>query len=343
MATTLDEAPRRRVRLKPCLRGCAVGVLLVVIGIVIYDTLLGNIHTVIPGRVYRSAQLSPDQLEKVCRERDIHTVVNLRGNCAPQEWYLDECDAVQRLHIAQVDISLSAMRLPSTVEVRRLVEVLDSCEYPILFHCFRGADRTGLASTMAKLLQDGVTLQEAEEQLGIYYGHVRIGRTSHIDHFFELYHEWLKEQGAAHSPAVFRRWALTDYCPGECRAELELFRAPDYLVCGRPEALALHVRNTSIKTWRLRPETNAGIHAIFTLCDEHGAVIYEGRAGLFHAEVPPGTCIDLTLALPAVAKPGRVRLVIDMVDEQHCNFAQAGSESLELELEVIEQEVAGGG
>jgi protein tyrosine phosphatase (PTP) superfamily phosphohydrolase (DUF442 family) len=343
MATTLDEAPRRRFRLKPRLRGCAVGVLLVVIGIVIYDTLLGNFHTVIPGRVYRSAQLSPDELEKVCRERDIRTVVNLRGNCAPQDWYLDECRAVQRMNIAQIDISLSAMRLPSTAEVRRLVEVLDSCEYPILFHCFRGADRTGLAGTMARLLQDGVTLKEAVKQLGIYYGHVRIGRTYHIDHFFELYGEWLKDQGIAHSPDVFRRWALTDYCPGECRAELELPRAPTYLLRGKSEALALHVRNTSIKTWRLRPETNAGIHAMFTLFDEHGATIYEGRAGLFHAEVPPGATIDLTLALPPIAKPGKVRLVIDMVDEQHCGFSQAGSESLELELEVREQEAATGG
>jgi hypothetical protein len=343
MATTLDDAPRRRSRFKPWLRGCIVGVLLVVVGIAVNDTFLGNFHTVIPGRVYRSAQLTADELEAICRERDIRTVINLRGCCAPQDWYLDECRVTHRLNIAQEDISLSAMRLPSTSEVRRLVEVLDHCEYPVLFHCFRGADRTGLASTVARLLQDGVTLKEATEQLGIFYGHVRIGRTYHIDRFFELYADWLKEQGTEHSPDVFRRWAMTGYCPGECRATLELLDTPAHLIRGKQTGLALRVRNRSIKSWRFRSETNAGIHALFTLFDEHGAIIHEGRAGLFNAVVSPGECIDLTLVLPAIARPGKIRLFVDMVDEQHCSFFQAGSEPLELELEVREQETAAGG
>jgi hypothetical protein len=113
-------------------------------------------------------------------------------------------------------------------------------------------------------------------------------------------------------------------------------QAPPYLIRGKPTALALRVCNTSIKAWRLRPETNAGIHALFTLFDDRGATLYEGRAGLFDAEVPPGASINLTLALPAVSRPGKVRLFVDMVDEQHCSFFQAGSEPLELELEVRE-------
>jgi hypothetical protein len=136
---------------------------------------------------------------------------------------------------------------------------------------------------------------------------------------------------------------MTGYCPGECRAQLELLDTPTHLIRGRQTTLALRVRNTSIKSWRFRPETNAGIHAQFTLFDEHGAIIHEGRAGLFNAVVAPGECIDLTLVLPAIARPGKIRLFVDMVDEQHCSFFQAGSEPLELELEVREQETAAGG
>jgi protein tyrosine phosphatase (PTP) superfamily phosphohydrolase (DUF442 family) len=336
MGTTIDEPPRCGFRLRPWLRGCVVGVLVVIGIIVVNDTFCGNIHTVIPGQVFRSAQLSPEQLDSVCREKGIRTVINLRGNCAPQDWYLEECSVTQRMHIAQEDMSLSAMRLPSTSELRRLVEVLDRCEYPVLFHCFRGADRTGLASTIALLLRDGSTLDEATEQLGIAYGHVRIGKTGQIDRFFDLYADWLKEQKIAHAPNIFRQFAMSGYCPGECRCALELLHAPSYLIRGKPTAVSLRVRNTSIKTWRLRAETNAGIHAIFTLVDDHGATVYEGRAGLFAAEVPPGSSIDLTLALPAVARAGRYRLVVDMVDEQHCSFFQAGSEVLKRELEVRE-------
>ena len=193
------------------------------------------------------------------------------------------------------------------------------------------------------LLQEGVDLDEALGQIGIAYGHVRIGKTSEVDRFFELYADWLAEQGATHSPDAFHRWAMAGYCPGECRCELTLVDAPTWAPRGKPTALALRVRNTSIKAWRLRPEKNAGIHALFILYNANGAAVCEGRAGLFDAEVDPGATIDLTLALPAVAQPGKYRLVVDMVDEQHCSFFQAGSELLEWELEVREQETATGG
>ena len=350
MATTLAEAPpastairQRAFRLKPWLRGCVVGGLLVIAVIVVDDTLFGNFHTVVAGRVYRCAQPSAAELEKICRERGIRTVVNLRGCCAPLEWYLDECRVTHALNVAQEDVSLSATRLPSTREIRRLVEVLDHCEYPVLFHCYRGADRTGLASAVVLLLREGVALDEALGQLGISYGHVRIGKTDQIDRFFDLYAEWLAEQGLAHAPDVFRRWVADGYCPGECRCSLELLHAPAFVPRGKQVALALRVRNTSIMAWRLRPENNAGIHAFFTLSDARGATVAEGRAGLFDAEVPPGASIDLTLVLPAVARPGKYHLVVDMVDEQHCSFFQAGSDLLEWELEVRDQALPTGG
>src|SRR5262249_45847672 len=243
----------------------------------------------------------------ICRERGIRTVVNLRGCCPPLDWYLDECRVTHALNIAQEDIGLSAMRLPSTSEIRRLVEVLDHCEYPVLFHCYRGADRTGLASAVVLLLQDGVTLDDALGQLGILYGHVRIGKTGQIDRFFDLYADWLADQRLEHSPAVFRRWVDGGYCPAECRCSLELLDAPTWIPRGTQVALALRVRNTSIRSWRLRPENNAGIHAFFMLLDARGDTVAEGRAGLFDAVVKPGERIDLTLVLPAVARPGRYR------------------------------------
>jgi protein tyrosine phosphatase (PTP) superfamily phosphohydrolase (DUF442 family) len=345
MATTAvppSAKPRRGGPLRPWLRGVAVGFLIVVIITVVRGTLGSNFHTVVPGRVYRSAQPTAPELEAMIREEGIRTVINLRGSCPPNEWYLDECRVTHKLNVAQEDIGLSAMRMPSTSEVRRLIEVLDHCEYPVLFHCWRGADRTGLASAIARLLDSDATLDEALGELGIWYGHVRIGKTAYIDRFFDLYADWLAEQGVSHSHGAFRHWATEAYCPGECRCALELPHPPAYVLCGRPIALALRARNTSIKPWRLRAETNAGIHAMFTLYGPHNNSIAEGRAGLFDAEVLPGESIDLTLALPAISHPGMYRLVVDMVDEQHCNFFSAGSDLLEWELEVREQEIASG-
>src|SRR5262249_44206149 len=213
------------------------------------------------------------------QERGIRTVLNLRGCCVPLDWYLDECRVTHGLNVAQEDMSLSATRMPSTSELRRLVEVLDHCEYPVLIHCFRGADRTGLASAIVRLLQDDVSLDEALDQLGMRYGHVRIGKTAHIDRFFDLYADWLAEQRIEHMPAAFRRWATSAYCPGACRCKLEVLHAPGYVLRGKPAVLAVRAVNTSIEPWRLRPESNAGIHACLTLYDGNDVQVAEARAG----------------------------------------------------------------
>ena len=76
--------------------------------------------------------------------------------------------------------------------------------------------------------------------------------------------------------------------------------------------------------------------------DERAAVAAMGQAGLFDAEVAPGASIDLTLPVPALRRPGRYTMMVDMIDEQHCNFVQTGSEPLEWEFEVREQETAAG-
>jgi hypothetical protein len=302
----------------------------------------GNVHVVVPGRVYRCGQPSPAALARLIRTHRVRTVINLRGCSNPFPWYLDECRVTARLDVAQEDVCFSAGRLPAVHELRRLLEVLDRCEYPILFHCQRGADRTGLTAAVVLLLQPDVSYAEARRQLGLRYGHLALGRPANLDWFFGLYERWLRTHGLAHSPAAFRRWAETEYCPGPCRCLLEWLDRPAALPRGQPVALRVRVHNTSDETWRLSPDSNAGIHLTFTLCDDAFQYQYTGGAGLFHALVPPGGQIDLTFALPAVRRPGRYHLLVDMLDAQQCSFYQTGSEPLEEELEVREQEPAAG-
>jgi hypothetical protein len=49
--------------------------------------------------------------------------------------------------------------------------------------------------------------------------------------------------------------------------------------------------------------------------------------------VEPGQLHETTLVLPRLT-PGRYRVIIDMVEEGHCWFYQAGSEPWEEELVV---------
>src|SRR5207245_9842713 len=108
----------------------------------------------------RRGQQSRRGVEQIVRDRGIRTVINLRGCSAAFAWYQEECRATAGLDIAQEDICLSSGRLPSATEIRRLMEVLDRCEYPLLLHCRRGADRTGLVSALVLLLQTDASLPD---------------------------------------------------------------------------------------------------------------------------------------------------------------------------------------
>jgi protein tyrosine phosphatase (PTP) superfamily phosphohydrolase (DUF442 family) len=297
-----------------------------------------NVHAVIPDRVYRSAQLSPAGLERIVHHHGIRTVINLRGYCAPQEWYLDEARTTHRLNIDLEDIGLSAGRFPSTRELRRLLEVLDHTEYPVLLHCKQGADRTGLISAFILLLQTNATLAEAKWQLSPRYGHVAIGRPGNLDRFFQLYGDWLQREGKEHAPAQLRAWLAEADCPMEYRGTIEPVDFPRTLRANHPVALHVRATNRSRSPWTFQADSNTGYHACFTLRGPDGMRVTSGRVGLFDAVLPPNDTMELTLPLPALSEPGRYHLTVDMVDEAHCIFQQTGAEPLEWEFEVRSQE-----
>jgi protein tyrosine phosphatase (PTP) superfamily phosphohydrolase (DUF442 family) len=293
-----------------------------------------NLHTVIPGRVYRSGQLSPDDLEGVIVRYGIRTVVNLRGCSDPLPWYLDECRKTHQLQTQQADICLSAGRLPSAVEMRRLVRILDQTAYPILLHCFRGADRTGMASAVVLLLQTETGFTEARRQLGPRYGHARLGRPAYLDQFLDFYEEWLEHNQRVHSPATIREWIEHGYAPPECRCHLEPLQVPEYLPLGIPSSIRIRCSNAGSESWYLRPGNNAGTHIGFQIWEPDGNSLGEHRSGMFEAVVAPGETIDLTLPLPVLHKKGRHHLFVDMIHEQHCWFHQTGSEPMEMDIEA---------
>jgi Tyrosine phosphatase family len=340
---SVPPRPTRRSWLQCVVRGAGAGVLLAFAGEAGRVLFTDNFHAVEPGKFYRCSQPSPQHLEYLVRAHGIRTVVNLRGSCTAFDWFLNECRESAALDICQEDLCFSAGRLPAVSELRRLVEVLDHAELPLLFHCQRGADRTGLASAVALLLHSERTYDEARRQLGLRYGHIAMRRTANLDLFFDLYEEWLARNGLTHSRDNFRRWAVNDYCPGLCRATIEALDAPHSVPVGEPFAFRVRCHNISERPWRFLPRGSAGVHVTFALIDDKGLPRGVGRAGLFEAEVAPGASIDLTLPLPALHVPGRYGLTVDLMDEQQCNFFQTGSEPLEWEFEVREQEAAAGG
>lgn len=300
---------------------------------------LGNHHTVVVGRVYRCAQPSGEALRETIRDKGIRTVINLRGTAPHLDeprnaWYRDEVLATHELNISQEDITLSARLLPPPAELRRLIEVFDHTDYPVLIHCKQGADRTGLVSGIYLLLHTDATLAEARRQLRPWYGHISVGPTAAMGEFFDRYEAWLGED--AHTPERFRHWALTVYSPGVARSELEwLDPIPNPVAVGQAFAVRVRVTNRSTEAWELQPGDYAGIHLSYVVANAELKIIHHRQAGLMRRTVQPGESIVLTLGVPPLKVPETYNLVAQMIDARGAgvpirsnSFVKFGDESL---------------
>ncbi|WP_213741181.1 dual specificity protein phosphatase family protein [Bradyrhizobium sp. dw_411] len=136
-----------------------------------YLRLSGNFHAVEEGAIYRSGQLSGSQFSNRIRENGIRTIINLRGNNAGSLWYDDEMKASAAAGVEHVDFPISASRELTNDQVSQLLGLLRTSARPILIHCEAGADRTGLASALYKLVVEKRPPSEAAAQLSFRYGH----------------------------------------------------------------------------------------------------------------------------------------------------------------------------
>jgi protein tyrosine phosphatase (PTP) superfamily phosphohydrolase (DUF442 family) len=223
----------RRARIRRVARPVAAA-LLAALGIIGWRWGTGNFGAVAPGRIYRSAQLSPGGLARTLRVHRIRTVLNLRGSNPDQPWYRAERAATLAAGATQVDVPMSSDQWLSRDQARTLLQVLDGSDYPLLIHCEWGAERTGLVSAIAALLRPGSTPADARAQFSPYYLFlpIRDGRVmaGHLDG----YEAWLREHRATHTPDQFRRWLVEVYRPGFPSRETWPYNPYPLVVVTRP-------------------------------------------------------------------------------------------------------------
>jgi len=151
----------------------------------------GNFYPITPGEAYRSAQMDRDELEYYIKSYNIRSILNLRGSNPNAQWYIEEMKVSEELNVRHYDISLSATREPGDEDVQRLIEVFKSAPRPILIHCKAGADRSGLAAAMWKVIINKEPKSVAKRQLSILYGHIPVAGTAAMDRFFD---KWTPER-----------------------------------------------------------------------------------------------------------------------------------------------------
>jgi protein tyrosine/serine phosphatase len=115
------------------------------------------------GILYRSGQLSGDQLREAVKRYQIRTVINL-------QWPGDEMKAERalshRLGVDFVNLPMPGDGLGEESQFREILKVLDDpARRPALVHCARGTCRTGAAVAFYRLERDGWTPEDVAIEL----------------------------------------------------------------------------------------------------------------------------------------------------------------------------------
>jgi hypothetical protein len=130
-----------------------------------------NVHVVEPGLAYRSAQLSPEELEFVVADYGIRSIISLIPPEPEQAWYRGEIAVSAAHQIARYEVPLSRGVRPTAGQLQDLISVLREAPKPLLIHSKSGADRVGLAAAIFQYAIAARPADEAGRQLSIRYGH----------------------------------------------------------------------------------------------------------------------------------------------------------------------------
>ncbi len=145
-----------------------------------------NFHEVDPGKLYRSAQLSEDELKDVIAQYGIKTIINLQGKRPGQEWYETEQKVTQEFNVQMVNVEMAVASIPKRFEFLKLLEAYKNAERPILVHCRAGSDRTGEAVAIYQMEYMGKPKTEANESFSFKYMYIELFAPSKT-YFVEKY------------------------------------------------------------------------------------------------------------------------------------------------------------
>ena len=146
-----------------------------------------NVHEVVPGRVYRSAQLSPERLTQLIDEHGLRSVLNLRGASPGERWYEDERKTAHANNVEHIDFALSSKREVPSEQADELIRVMRAAPKPMLIHCWAGADRTGLASALYLYAVHEQSAEDAARALAMKYHHFSFTSAGAMDRSFQQY------------------------------------------------------------------------------------------------------------------------------------------------------------
>lgn len=164
-----------------------------------------NVHTVIPGKIYRSAQLNQSELAKYAQKFQLKSIINLRGVWEKEGWFQVEKKFTTKEQLHYYTIHFSAYELPPKRNLKTLIKILQIAPKPLMFHCEGGADRTGMASAISLILFDkDATISQIKNQVSWHFNVISKSTVGY--QILRNYFSWLKFNHYKSSAERFLEW-----------------------------------------------------------------------------------------------------------------------------------------
>ena len=138
-----------------------------------------NFGIVEPGRIYRSGQPSPANLEQIRRLHGLKTVVNLRGLDADTDVKPEE-QWCRREGVRLVTVGVTHHDMTPAQAEQILCVLGDPACQPVLVHCHAGQRRTGMVVATYRMLAQGRSLEQARAEM---LGYIRHPESVRCDEF----------------------------------------------------------------------------------------------------------------------------------------------------------------
>ncbi len=170
---------------------------------------LNNFREVIPQQIYRSAQPSALHIKSWRDSYHIKSILNLRGN--EERGNIKKAITYAKNEGIEVSvIRLSSRRLPTSSQLQNVIQVINNSPKPLLIHCMRGVDRSGLVSAVAVLLNDE-SIEKAREEFSWEKGFLPFRKQELLKTVINEYESWLVNNNLSTSKINFMRWSAENY------------------------------------------------------------------------------------------------------------------------------------
>ncbi|MDX2038787.1 MAG: tyrosine-protein phosphatase [Isosphaeraceae bacterium] len=165
------DASLSRAEREPIMRAGILAASVAVLAAVVWLTVqtqrnslvLDHFDVVKPRILYRSGQLTLDQLDDVVTRHGIRTLVNFQIPGAPVS---AEAALAKRHGIDFMNLPMPGDGLGEEDQFREVMKAIDDPHRrPVLVHCARGTCRTGAMVAMYRLERDGWTIEDVDAEM----------------------------------------------------------------------------------------------------------------------------------------------------------------------------------